>query len=99
MAEVHYTAMDTLQAGWDQLQAWVLTERLRRRQYLEVNVLNGIVGFSVILAPFLLFLILPDFDSGFLMIPVAAIGIAAAIGIPTQPLPSCAQGTAPHAPI
>lgn len=65
--------------GWKQLQSWILTERLGRRKYVHIVVLTAIIGFALILTPFLLFLVLPDFNSNFLMMPIAAVGIAVAI--------------------
>ena len=68
-----------VETGWKTLQKWVLRERLGRRKYVEVVVLTAIIGFAVILTPFLVFLLLPDFNSDFLMVPIAAVGIAVAI--------------------
>jgi len=68
-----------LQEGWNRLERWVTRDRLGRRRYVEINVLTGVVGFSVILLPFLIILLLPDFNSDFLMLPVASVGIATAI--------------------
>ena len=68
-----------IDAGWKTLQKWVLSERLGRRRYVQVVVLTAVIGFAVILAPFLLFALLPDFNSDFLMLPIAAVGIAVAI--------------------
>ena len=65
--------------GWKQLQKWILKERLGRRRYVQVVVLTAVIGFAVILTPFLIFLILPDFNSDFLDLPIAAVGIAVAI--------------------
>jgi uncharacterized membrane protein YhaH (DUF805 family) len=76
MTPLVYTDIET---GWKTLQKWVLSERLGRRRYVQIVVLTAIIGFAVILAPFLLFLILPDFNSDFLMLPIAAVGIAVAI--------------------
>lgn len=70
---------EDIEQGWKILQKWVLRERLGRRRYVQVVVLTAIVGFAVILTPFLLFLFLPDFNSDFLMLPIAAVGIAVAI--------------------
>ena len=71
--------MQELQKGWDQLEGWIRSKRLGRRRYVEVNVFQALAGFAAVFAPFLAFLILPDFNSAFLMVPIAAIGIAAAI--------------------
>lgn len=68
-----------IEAGWKTLQKWVLTERLGSRRYVQVVVLTAVIGFAVILTPFLLFLVLPDFNSDFLTLPIAAVGIAVAI--------------------
>lgn len=68
-----------VETGWKTLQKWVLSERLGRRRYVQVVVLTAVIGFAVILTPFLLFLILPDFNSDFLMLPIAAVGIAVSI--------------------
>lgn len=76
MANPLYVDIET---GWRTLQRWIVNERLGRRRYVQVVVLTAIIGFAVILTPFLLFLILPDFDSDFLMLPIAAVGIAVAI--------------------
>lgn len=65
--------------GWKQLQKWILTERIGRRRYVQVVVLTAAIGFAVIIAPFLIFLVLPDFNSAFLLMPIAAVGIAVAI--------------------
>ncbi|HEY0011149.1 MAG TPA: DUF805 domain-containing protein [Candidatus Paceibacterota bacterium] len=68
-----------LQEGWGHLERWIRTERLGRRRYVEAVVLTLVVGFATILTPFLFILLLPDFNSDFLMVPVASVGIAAAI--------------------
>ena len=68
-----------VQDGWKQLQGWILKERLGRRKYVEVVILTALAGFAVILAPFFLIFILPDFNSDFLEVPIAAVGIAVAI--------------------
>lgn len=68
-----------LQTGWKTLQKWVLFERLGRRRYVQVVVLTAALGFAAILAPFFILFVLPDFNSDFLMFPIAAVGIAVAI--------------------
>jgi len=79
----YYTYMDfimlDLEEGWNYLERWITKDRLGRRRYLQINVIAGIIGFALILAPFLVLLMLPDFNSDFLMVPVAAVGIAVAI--------------------
>lgn len=68
-----------VESGWKTLQKWVLNERLGRRRYVKVVVLTAVIGFAVILTPFLFLVLLPDFNSDFLMLPIAAVGIAVAI--------------------
>jgi uncharacterized membrane protein YhaH (DUF805 family) len=68
-----------LQEYWDTLEAWIRDERIGRRAYVHVNVINGLIGFAAIFTPFLILLFLPDFQSDFLTIPFSAIGICAAI--------------------
>jgi|GEM_PF-6662901 len=68
-----------LEEGWRKLQGWILKERLGRRKYVEIVILTALVGFAVILSPFLLIFLLPDFNSDFLELPIAAVGIAVAI--------------------
>jgi uncharacterized membrane protein YhaH (DUF805 family) len=68
-----------LQKGWNQLERWIRSERIGRRRYMQVVILTLILGFATILTPFLIILLLPDFDSAFLMVPIASVGIATAI--------------------
>lgn len=79
----YYSYMDfimmDLEEGWNYLERWITQDRLGRRRYLQINVLAGVIGFALILLPFLFILFLPDFNSDFLMVPVAAVGIAVAI--------------------
>ncbi|MEA2701666.1 MAG: hypothetical protein QOE22_375 [Candidatus Parcubacteria bacterium] len=65
--------------SWNQLQKWILSERLGRRRYVQTVVLTSLLGFALILTPFFIFFALPDFDSDFLTLPIAAVGIAVAI--------------------
>ncbi|HEY4489452.1 MAG TPA: DUF805 domain-containing protein [Candidatus Paceibacterota bacterium] len=68
-----------VQEGWKQLQNWILKECLGRRRYVEVVILTALAGFTVIFAPFFIIFLLPDFNSDFLELPIAAVGIAVAI--------------------
>lgn len=68
-----------IQKGWKQLEKWIRKERIGRRRFVQVNVLSGLIGFTVIFTPFLIIFLLPDFDSDFLMFPIASVGIAVAI--------------------
>ena len=68
-----------VQEGWKQLQNWMLKERLGRRRYVEVVILTALAGFTVIFSPFFIIFLLPDFNSDFLELPIAAVGIAVAI--------------------
>jgi uncharacterized membrane protein YhaH (DUF805 family) len=68
-----------LQEGWNRLERWMKSDRIGRRHYVETNVFAGVAGFAIILFPFFILLLLPDFNSDFLMVPIASVGIATAI--------------------